>query len=253
MSALMRTLSAESLKLRGTLALWMCLIAPATVVGLTVLQVAFADLGDKIPPPPAEAWHRLALGMMTLWAFLMLPLFVTLEAALLAGLEHANHRWRHLLALPLPRSNHYLGKVIALLVLVALALVALLLLIPLGGWVLAWLQPKLGIAGPPPWAFIAGRLGACLVASMLVVALQTWIALRWRSFTVAVASGMVATVGGFLIGQSARFGHWYPWSAPSQVLAGGGVHTDHVMLLGLLGGFVVTLLMLWDLLRRDID
>ena len=119
MSALMRALTAESLKLRGTLALWMCLIAPATVVGLAVLQVAFADLADKAPQPPAAAWRGLATGMMSLWAFLMLPLFVTLESALLAGLEHANHRWRHLLALPLPRASHYLGKVIALLVLVA--------------------------------------------------------------------------------------------------------------------------------------
>ena len=253
MSALMRALTAESLKLRGTLALWMCLIAPATVVGLAVLQVAFADLADKAPQPPAAAWRGLATGMMSLWAFLMLPLFVTLESALLAGLEHANHRWRHLLALPLPRASHYLGKVIGLLVLVSLALLALLLLIPLGGWTLAWLQPEFGIAGPPPWAFIAGRLGACLVASMLVVALQTWIALRWRSFTVAVASGIVATVGGFLIGQSERFGPWYPWSAPAQVLAGGGVHTDQVMLLGVTGGVLVTLMMLWDLLRRDAD
>jgi hypothetical protein len=34
MNALLRAMSAESLKMRGTLALWMCLVAPATVVAL---------------------------------------------------------------------------------------------------------------------------------------------------------------------------------------------------------------------------
>jgi hypothetical protein len=42
MSAQLRALSAELLKLRGTLALWMCVIAPAVVVGLYVLQVSFS-------------------------------------------------------------------------------------------------------------------------------------------------------------------------------------------------------------------
>ena len=44
-------------------------------------------------------------------------------------------------------------------------------------------------------------------------------ALRWRSFAVAVGVGMGATVMGFLIGQSGRFGPWYPWSLPMQTLA----------------------------------
>ena len=37
MNALARALWAEQLKLRGTLALWMCVVAPALVVGVYVL------------------------------------------------------------------------------------------------------------------------------------------------------------------------------------------------------------------------
>ena len=90
MTALVRALWAEQLKLRGTLALWMCLVAPALVVGLYVLQILtrFTGGAARTPPPPAEAWLMFAQSALGLWAFLMLPLLVTLQAALLAGLEH---------------------------------------------------------------------------------------------------------------------------------------------------------------------
>ena len=39
MNALARALAAEALKLRGTLALWMCVVAPGLVVGIYVLQI----------------------------------------------------------------------------------------------------------------------------------------------------------------------------------------------------------------------
>lgn len=251
MNALMRALSAETLKLRGTLALWMCVIAPATVVVLFVLQLTFSDYGKRPPMAPADAWQMFATGVLALWTLLMLPLFVTLEAALLAGLEHANQQWRHLLALPLPRGVHFLAKLIALMAMVALAMAALCLLIALGGWALGHLQPRFGIGGPPPWSFMLSRAAMGFTAALLMIALQTWVAIRWRSFTVAVSFGMSATVAGYLIGQSARFGHYYPWSMPVQILTSDDQHLDFVLIAGACGCIVVTALALWDFLRRE--
>ena len=94
---------------------------------------------------------------------------------------------------------------------------------------------------------------AAYAASLLIVSLHTWIALRWRSFTIAIAVGMSATVCGFLIGQSERFGHWYPWSMPLQVMAGKGQHLELVVLVGVAGGLVVALLGLLDFGRRDVS
>jgi hypothetical protein len=251
MKALMRALSAEALKLRGTLALWMCLIAPATVVVMYGLQLTFSNFDKRPPMASSDAWQMFASGVLALWTLLMLPLFVTLEAALLAGLEHANQQWKHLLALPLPRGVHYLAKLVALICLVALATAALCLLIALGGWALGYLQPRLGIGGPPPWGFVLPRVAMGLTAALLAIALQTWVSVRWRSFTVAVSVGMTATVAGYLIGQSARFGHWYPWTMPMQVLTTDGRHLDFVLVAGSTGCIVVTALALWDFLRRE--
>jgi hypothetical protein len=251
MNALARALWAETLKLRGTLALWMCLIAPATVVALYVLQLTFMDYSQRSPFPPADAWRMFTQSVLALWTILMLPLFVTLESALLAGLEHANQQWKHLLALPLPRGVHYLAKLLALVALVALAMAALSLLIPLGGWALTQLQPGFGISGPVPWGFLLPKVAMIFAAALLMVALQTWVAIRWRSFTIAVATGMTATVMGSLIGQSARFGHYYPWTMPMQILAREGRHIDFVLVAGTCGALVVTTLALWDFLRRE--
>ena len=253
MIALSRTLSAEILKLRGTLASWMCLIAPGLVVTLYVLQLSFTDYGHRPVAPPAQSWSLFAQSAMVMWALLMLPLFVTLQAALLAGLEHGPDRWKHLLALPLPRSAHYLAKTLVLAAMVAFATMSMIVLVPIGGAVLAAVQPRSGIAGAPPWDLLVSRSLACTAAAMLIVALHTWAAIRWRSFTVAVSFGMTATVAGFLIGQSARFGKFYPWSLPLQVHAADGRFTTWAVVAGLVGGIIVTTAGAIAFARREVQ
>ena len=253
MSALLRALDAERRKLRGTLAAWTCLIAPATVVTLYVLQVGFSRIPVGRVTTPADAWMMFSMSVLSLWLFLMLPLLVTLQSALLAGLEHADHHWKHLLALPVPRRVHYLAKLLVLAGMVLAGFAVLLALIPLGGLVLMQLKPAFGLAGLPDMGALLQRAAPALAASMLIVALHTWIAIRWRSFTVAVSIGMAATVAGFLIGQSERFGHWYPWSMPMQAMATSGAHTDFVVTAGLLGGALVSVLGLLDFQRREFD
>lgn len=248
-SSLLRALHAESLKLRGTLVLWMSVVAPGLVGLVVVLQLLVNPPNAALQP--LEAWTRLCYGMLGLWAFLMLPLFVTLEAALLAALEHGGQKWRHLLALPLRREAYYLAKLIMLAALLAIAHLCFFLLLPIGGWLLAAFQPKLGIAGPPPWPLLAMTAGKIFAASLLIVALHTWIALRWRSFAVACGIGMGMTVMGFLIGQSKTFGPWYPWSLPVSMMSQSQDHLPQVLMLSIGGALLVTALGLWEFRRAE--
>jgi hypothetical protein len=249
-AALWRAMHAERLKLRGTLALWMCLVAPGLVVAVVVLQLVFSELGRTLPPD--QAWTRLSLGVLGLWSFLMLPLFVTLEAALLAQLEHGGNQWRRLLALPLPRDVHYLAKLLALLGLVAAAQAVVVALVPVAGAMLMLFKPGLGLAGAAPGGLLLGVAAKGLLASLLVVALHTWIALRWRSFAVACGVGMGATVMGFLIGQSPRYGAWYPWSLPVQTM-GEGSDVGRILVFSAVAALAVTLAGLWEFRRTDHD
>jgi lantibiotic transport system permease protein len=243
-------LYAESLKLKKTLALWMCLIAPSVVVGLYVLQTIFGPQ-PKVLPPPMIAWQEFSLSCFALWSFLMLPLFVTLESALLAGLEHNEKQWKHLLALPLPRSVHYLAKWVALESLVALAMLILLLLIPLGGGLLSALSYA-GIAGLPDFGAMLLIALKIFLAASLMIALHCYIAIRWKSFTVAVSIGMSATVMGFLVGQSAKFGPFFPWTMAIQALT---KTTYFTLVLGLscTGALLLTGIASWRFGNREMD
>ena len=249
--AIAGALAAESLKLRRTLALRMCLVTPAVVVVLCVLQFGLTKtpLGGA---DPQAAWRAFAGASFALWAFLMMPLFVTLEAALLAGLEHGERQWKHLLALPVPRVVHYLAKWTALIALLFATALAFTALIAAGGWALMQVRPDAGLAGWPPWWWLLRCCLAMVVAALLMATIQLWVAIRWSSFTVAVAAGMTATVAGFMIGQS-RFGHWYPWTLPVQLFARGAEHVRFALAASVLGAAVVLGLSLWDFARREVE
>lgn len=214
-----RALYAEVLKLKNTLALWLTLIAPLVVVGLVTLQwLLQRNSPVAIDADPQRVWADYTGAIMGIYTFLMLPLYITLQAALLAQLEHQDRQWKHLLALPLPRSSFYLAKLLALALLVLLSMVLLaLVLIPLGGQLLH-LRASIPVGGWPHFGELLQRLGQVFLCASLLIALHTYMALRWKSFTVAVSIGMSATVMGFIIGQSPDFGPWFPWTMPMQPL-----------------------------------
>lgn len=209
-----RACAAETMKLRGTLALAMALVAPLVVVALYSAQLLLMPLPAGSSSGNGLAWQVLAGGVLGLWCFLMLPLYITLQAALLANVEHANRQWKHLLALPLPRHHHFLAKGWALALLSCASAAVLYLAILVAGQVLPLLRPSLGFQDAVPWEPLFGAIVAVTAASALMAVLQLFIALRARSFTLAVGVGMAASVSGFLVGQSHRYGPLYPWTMP---------------------------------------
>jgi ABC-2 type transport system permease protein len=62
------------------------------------------------------------------------------------------------------------------------------------GGLLLILRPDLGLASSIPWGLILARGYAFIPAALLMVAVQTWVATRWRSFTVPMGLGIAATV-----------------------------------------------------------
>lgn len=250
MIAFFRAVSAELVKLRGTLARRLCWLAPLVVVGLDTTMLLVRKLGERPTPPPEVAWLRFAQETFGLWTFLMLPLFITLQSALLAQLEHGERQWKHLLALPVPKGVHYAAKTVVLTAMTAAAFVSLGVLTLLGGHFLAFAKPALGIAGPGPYGFLLQKGALVFLIATAMIALHTWIALRWSSFTVAVSAGMSATVIGFLVGQS-EYRAYYPWSMALQVLGQEPIEPLRPVAIALavaLGAFVLGL---WDFRRRE--
>ena len=104
---LFRVLHAEVLKMRRTIAWKMAVFAPGIVVVLAFFAAWQAPFSTISRFGPAQEWAALTRFCMRLWAILMLPLYIVLQSALLAGLDHAGGQWRSILARPLPRWTFY--------------------------------------------------------------------------------------------------------------------------------------------------
>lgn len=252
MKNLLRGLHAEQLKLKSTLALLLCFVAPLTVITLNTL-IALTRAPDISKGVQEIDFMQWAMINCSFWSILMLPLFITLQSALLAGVEHSNQQWKNLLALPLPKSVHFTSKWLVLWLMNAMATLVLMLLIPISGFIIDAASASITLTGNVPASKLASLALQLGITSSLMVGIHTLIALRWRSFTVASASGMVATVAGFLIAQSSRYGHYYPWALPVQLFTNPPKHLEFALWYGGLGGLATLLFGAWYFNRREMS
>jgi hypothetical protein len=250
--AILRALHAEQLKMKRTLALWLAPLAPLVIIALQMAIVLERQQYYRTQDT-AGAWIEYGGQTVFLWTVLLLPLFITLETALLANLEHGNGQWKHLFALPLPRGAVYAAKQVSGMAIIALSMAALYIYIVLSGLALRLLTPGLGFEAPVPWWSFFRYIGLAYLASWLILALHTWIGQRWQSFVVASAVGIAAMVVAVVMMQS-DWAVWYPWTLPGLVANGleAGEEILPQLLLGCLGGIAVSLLGGWDVVRRDV-
>ncbi len=143
---------------------------------------------------------------------------------------------------------------------------SLVLIVGIGleGLVLLRLRPDLGLTQPIPWGLILLRSFSFVPAVLLMLTVQTWVAIRWRSFTVAMGLGIGSTVVGIMLLRSLKniastpyspiLASIFPWSLPYVVLARQATTDlrETAFLAGLLGGVVIAALGCWDVVRRDV-
>jgi ABC-2 type transport system permease protein len=268
MIALVRATRMEVLKLRRTLALWASILVPLPVIAMTTALNLSRNTGGRFDPgapPTVVPWDAFMLDLVLfLWCLIALPLFVSLEAALLAGLEHRENTWKHLFALPIPRWTIYVPKLLVGFVLVCLSSLVLALGIGLEGQILLMLRPDLGLTRPIPWAVIFVRSFSFTPTVLLMLAVQTWVAIRWRSFTVAMSLGIGGTVMGIMMLRSlrtmastprpAQLASIFPWSLPYVVIARQATVglRENAFAVGILGGLLIAAVGCWETVRRDV-
>lgn len=238
----------EYLKLKRTLALRMAVL-PLIVVFLYFLLGMFG--APALVRQNSDVWTSLARNSVNLWTLLMLPLFITLETSLLAGLEHTDRNWKYLLTMPVPRWTVYVSKFIVAMSLICLAHVVLFSGTMVSGMVLRAFAPELKL-GALPMNLIAWPLAQISVAVVMAVAIQHWVSLRWPSFVAAMGFGMSAMVVGFLAVNSPDYGPWFPWSLTLHTLSPRGTFVIHPTLYSAIGAAVITVLGAWQFSKRDV-
>jgi hypothetical protein len=220
---LTRALSAETLKMKRTIALKMVVLAPMAVVLLTLFMASQAPFSTLHRSRAAvDSWRALSRVNFQFWGLLMLPMYITLQTALIAGLDHTDNQWKALFARPVPRWTTYVAK-LAVAMAMAVASAAILVAGVLAeGRLLHSLKAELGF-GAAPVALIAGQAAQMTGLAFLFFTIQHWVSLRWRSFPVAIGFGIVTIVASFAMLMAAGpYGAWpqyFPWSLPLLVLA----------------------------------
>ena len=254
---LLRVLHAEALKMKRTIALKMVLIAPVAV-GLLILFVASQAPFSMLRRNGAGGeWMELVRLNLLVWALLMLPLFITLETALVAGLDHAENQWKNLLARPVPRWTLYVAKLLVVMAMTAASTAMLLCGVLLTGAVLPRLQPEVHFGFPVPLAAIVRQGAEVAGLAFLALTIQHWVSLRWRAFSVATGVGILAMVTSYLMVVSSRqTGAWpqyFPWSLPMLVLARPPQNIDAVLWISVAIGLAVTAAGCSDFCRREVN
>ncbi len=201
----------------------------------------------------ARGWIWFGQVNMVYWGLLMLPMFVTLETALVCNMEHATGHWKHLNALPVPRGVLYAAKQCAGMGLIALSSLALVLSTVAAGAVLRLLRPGIDLDGAVPWGRLWAYAGLTYLGAWQIIAIQTWVGLRWKSFVVSCALGIAMTFAGVFI-IHARWGAYWPWAMPGDIANefSAAVVRLPQLLAGTIGGVILAVLGGWDVSRQDV-
>lgn len=241
-AALPRMIAVEFLKLRRSLVLLLCAAAPSLVAVLAFLMF----LRWNKP----ETWLQFTFGGSAMWAYFMLPMTVTALTVLIAQVEHGPKAWNHILALPVRRWQIFAAKALTVVALVGAMSASLALLLPLAGLLAEEMQPGDQILGAVPWAGTAKLLGKMFAGSILLIAVQLWLALRFKSFVPPLVTGIAGTFVA-VAATSAKEGAFFPWLIPTNALATNPARAAMAIDLGLYGGLLLLAVMVIHMSRVE--
>ena len=253
MISLTNTLYIELLKMKRTLGFWLALLAPLVVAALEFLLMV-SQGEDMMDFANGQSWQWHMKFTLTLWGLFVLPLFVTLETALLAGWKHGNGTWKVIYTQPVPRWMVITAKQFSGLILLGISHLVLGISVIGNGLLLHQVKPELGLAVPVPWLEMLGYCLLIFLISWLIIAVHSFISLRWNSFVVAMAAGIVATMSGVFFIRSEEYAPFYPWAMQgliaNKLLEDGWPVAQ--LIWGIGGGLLIFLMSNWYLSRRDV-
>lgn len=243
--SLVRALHAELLKLKRTLAFRVIFVLPLLIALLQFLVI----LRTKTYARGFNLWQTHPTNSFQIWAVFMMPLLIALVTALLNGIEHSDKQWKHLFALPVPRYSVYFAKLIVAQGLILMSTLVLGVMTVIVGVAGTYLRPELASAGPVPYVWLAKQVAFVWLASWLIIAIHTWISMRWSGFPIALGAGIGGTFFA-LFAASASLGKYYPWLLPMNIFVDGRFAT--ALVLGIGGGIVAAVLGCLEFVRRDV-
>ncbi|QHV95365.1 ABC transporter permease [Spirosoma endbachense] len=130
---------------------------------------------------------------------LMLPMYSSLQSALVTALEHLANAWKYIYSLPIPKWSIYFSKLFFFVGLFFISSLALIECAELAGWLLNWLKLELKIdSSADPWFLVRNVLKTFLIG-LGTTAIQFYLSFRFRNFIVPEALGVFISLIGIVI------------------------------------------------------
>lgn len=228
MQGYLRCLSAELLKYRRTLALWLAVGIPTLITGLAwivLTQSGLENRGDD------ARWQVLEGFTAQTWATTCLHIGGAILIGMLWGLEHSSNQLKHVLAQPVSRHAMFWAKTTGILALIALGTLVLSALT-------SGMAVMIGI-GPVRWDVTLETPFRAFVAMLPTFALVSWVAQRFTSFALPLILGVVGLIVGGLASSSEDYWMFVPWAWSLQSVFGDDEVQRMALTLALSGGGVL--------------
>jgi len=178
----LQIVTAEIVKLRYTFAFWLTVIYPLGSVILVSL-FWFSTRNAKIINTDE---FIINLGNA---ASFFLPFYIVLMISVACNTEYKSSMLKHMLALPVPRSLFYVGKLTGILVYIALALFLTLVFAYFSILMCGLISPKLGFGTSFNHIMLMRMLIRAYTAAAAIYSIQYWLGMRLRNLTLPLAIG----------------------------------------------------------------
>jgi hypothetical protein len=207
--SLLVSLRSETIKLKRTLSIYICLSAAAFATFMTFIENVDVDPNTRFGKPWTEYFLR---GHEPL-SFVLFPLYVILICTLLLQIEYRDKTWKQLLSSPQKLLHIFLAKFIVLQFMIIAFLVCHNLFMLISALAAEMMRPEL-FDGKTDIAKIAitNVQVYFLIAGMS--AIQFWLSLRFRSFIASLAIGVGAWFSGAMMAfeYKWRMIEYYPYA-----------------------------------------
>ncbi|WP_138994233.1 ABC transporter permease [Larkinella sp. C7] len=211
LSYFVRSLSQERLKFKGTLVVWLALVAPV-FVAVVAFMASYLD-GHNLYQKGINPWLDYSGHILIGWTLFVFPIYVSLLSALVHAIEHQSNTWKTVYSLPMPKWSIYAAKLVLFTGLIVFSHLLLFGLAEAGGYLLGVLKPSYGFQLFSLHWVLAEGCFAGLLSGLGLCAIQFYIGLRFSSFIVPAGFGLMVTMAG-AISRSLPISRFSPYLWP---------------------------------------
>ncbi|MEE3897205.1 ABC transporter permease [Priestia megaterium] len=250
-----RLLLSNNIKMKRSWS-WLIVVFFALLPLLLIILYGLFNGGRSVEPQdiePNEMWRHFVFSIHWILIF-SLPLGITIQASIIANIEHQGNSWKQLLTLPLNKSQVYISKFLTLFIFNIISAFLLACGILLTGI-------SLGIGKNIEWYTVLGGSFYPYLASLPIMAIQIWLSISIKNQAFSILFGVVFGMAGLFFNMN-ELTKWLPWSYPveatpiklvgdtKEMVLNSGV--DYVVITAIVIGLVFLFIGLLDFTKREV-